>query len=605
MNALTPLVIQNAEVLRRIAAGQAHSKAALAAALGRDQSAFGKTIKLLTSEGFVEWPRLTPAGVTALAVLDGQVPAAEPAEANPVRADAEGVPHGRIFPDPNQPRKKFSAEDIAELSVSIRERGLLQRLLVRPMTEDLATALGVEVEGNFVLTAGERRWRAIGVLIDQDYWAADFPVPADVRPMTEAEVALAALVENMQRQDMTYLEEAHAFQRLHIELGMPTQEIADKVGKTQRFVQQRLQLLELSADEKTQLDAGTLSIRDARQRLANRPDPLNLIPAELVVVAELIAAANPDVKANYWTKAEVDPKADTYPLFALLRTGLIKVTGPAHNDGRFYAEVGDFAMFDRIAAEHPDLIPADRKSAVLAARARLAGSDAAEQAEADGVNLCGFLNGPFSLTAEGEAVVDLRETEARQRASDLARAQAAAQLHADRLATACARVDTPAKLAELVFSQGHKAETVIDVLSVAGARLPWRYVEPTPGRGSGKLVDADGHTIDLNQDWGDAAKGLRLKLIMAAVNAAAELEPVIDTPDADPAPGVLFRCETCGDEFESEPADPTCSTCNTAAVAITPDPGADEEPATVRDMTTGELVTDSERDEPLFEDEDA
>ncbi|MFZ0269910.1 ParB/RepB/Spo0J family partition protein [Caulobacter sp.] len=562
---LTPLVTQNADVLRLIKAGGHTTKTAMARDLGRDQSAFGKTIALLTGEGWVAWPALTEAGETALATMDGAPPAND--GANPVRP-AVGLTHADIVPNPNQPRKKFTDEDIAELAVSIREQGLVQPLLVRPFAGEPDAALSVEglAAQAHQLVAGERRWRAIGKLIEAGEWADDQPVPVVIRDMTDAEVAVISLVENLQRQDMTYLEEAVAFERLRVELDMPTQEIADKVGKTQRFVQQRLQLLELSAAEKAQLDEGTLSIRDARQRLANRPEPLNLNPAELMIVAELIAAATPDGgKPTYWNKVECSPQAVEWIPDGL--KALITVDGPAYLDGRFYVRLANHTAFDRITAAHPELL-ADPAAAALAIRARAFGADKAEQAAADGRHITSWLNGPFALSAEGQAILDQREEEARQRAITEAEHAAAAQVHAARLAKANAATASPTDLSGLVFSRGHKAEAVKELLDVAGAALPWRFVEPEPGRGPGRLLDADGNQVDLEQAWGGADKSLRLKLVMAAVNAAAELEPEVEAAAIDPATTVAFECKTCGDTFDAAPDDPDCATCGTSAMRV-------------------------------------
>jgi ParB/RepB/Spo0J family partition protein len=559
MNALTPLVIQNAEVLRRMAAGEVTTKTELGAALGRTQSNFSKTLARLTAEGWIDWPHLTPAGDAALAAVDGAPRAV--AEANPVR-DPIGLPHADIVPNPNQPRRKFDAEYIDGLAASIREQGLLQPLLVRPFPGEP----GAPTAQAHSLVAGECRWRAIGQLITAGDWPEDQPVPVVIRAMTDAEVAVVALVENLQRQDMTYLEEAHAFQRLHVDLGFSTQEIADKVGKTQRFVQQRLQLLELTDAEKAQLDEGTLSIRQARERLANRPEPLNLTPAELLVVAEVIAAANPDGKATYWSKAGCDPAAAASPLYALLRADLVTISGPAYLDGRFYVSIANHTLFERIAAEHPGIVAADpeRRQALMGVRARFANADKAEQADDTGAHLTGFLNGPFALSPEGQAIVDQREDEKRQNAVEEAEQAAAHELHARRLAKAQEQV---ADADALSWTPPHVFQ---EVLAATGSDLPWTFVEPQPGHGPGRLVDANGREVDLEMRWGGADKSLRLKMIMAAINAAAALAARVEAagPAGAPPVPVSFRCETCGDEFESDPSDPDCATCGAPAVRV-------------------------------------
>lgn len=142
------------------------------------------------------------------------------------------IPHARLRPDPNQPRRTFADEGLDELAATIESQGLLQNLLVKPAGED----------GVHEITSGERRWRAIGRLIEQGRWQGD--IPCNVRDGDAAQQLARAIIENLQREDVAPLEEADAFARLQ-EMdpeAYPASTIAVMIGKTPRFVQQRIAL---------------------------------------------------------------------------------------------------------------------------------------------------------------------------------------------------------------------------------------------------------------------------------------------------------------------------------------------------------------------------
>ena len=125
------------------------------------------------------------------------------------------IPIASIVPNPFQPRREFSEQDLADLVASIRENGLLQPIVVRP-------APGTTEQ--YELVAGERRWRATMRLGWQD-------VPATVREVDDRTLLVLALVENLQRAELSALEEAEGFRRLADEFKLNQQEIADVVGR--------------------------------------------------------------------------------------------------------------------------------------------------------------------------------------------------------------------------------------------------------------------------------------------------------------------------------------------------------------------------------------
>ena len=147
-----------------------------------------------------------------------------------------------------QPRKRLDPEGVAELARSVAQRGVLQPLLVRP------TDTGYEI------VAGERRFRAaeqVGLKT----------VPVVVKTLSDRETLEIALIENVQREDLSAVEEARAFQQL-LEFGMSQEEVADAVGKSRSAVANTLRLLRLEDAALTALDEGQISAGHARAILA-------------------------------------------------------------------------------------------------------------------------------------------------------------------------------------------------------------------------------------------------------------------------------------------------------------------------------------------------
>jgi len=182
------------------------------------RSALGKGISALIPEGAA----LRPGGVSDL-------------------------PIDEIRPNPLQPRRHFPATSLAELAASIRTHGLLQPVVVAPAAE-----------GGYHLIAGERRWRASRL-------AGLTRIPAVVRQATGDTDQLAlALIENLQREDLTPIEEARAYHHLRAELGLAQEAIAARVGKDRSTVANSLRLLGLPLAVQEAVDDGRLSAGHAR-----------------------------------------------------------------------------------------------------------------------------------------------------------------------------------------------------------------------------------------------------------------------------------------------------------------------------------------------------
>nr|WP_281377036.1 ParB/RepB/Spo0J family partition protein [Deinobacterium chartae] len=163
---------------------------------------------------------------------------------------AQSLSIERIVQAAYQPRQTFEPEALADLAASIREKGVLQPILVRPRAEDNA----------FEIVAGERRWRAAQL-------AGLSEIPAIVRDMSDREALEVAIVENLQREDLGPIEEARAYAAL-LERGLSQEEVAQAVGKGRSTVANALRLLSLPAAALEALEAGEISAGHARAILA-------------------------------------------------------------------------------------------------------------------------------------------------------------------------------------------------------------------------------------------------------------------------------------------------------------------------------------------------
>lgn len=173
---------------------------------------------------------------------------AQGASGNEARLDntLKSLPLSAISPLPGQPRTHFDEAALNELAESIRARGVIQPIIVRPRGE-----------GRYQLVAGERRWRAAQK-------AQLHEIPAIVRELDDREVMALALIENLQREDLNPVEEARAYRRLSDEEGMTQAEIASMVDKSRSHVANIQRLLDLPDDVLGLLAAGSLSMGHAR-----------------------------------------------------------------------------------------------------------------------------------------------------------------------------------------------------------------------------------------------------------------------------------------------------------------------------------------------------
>jgi ParB family transcriptional regulator, chromosome partitioning protein len=158
-------------------------------------------------------------------------------------------PIEKIRPNPNQPRKHFAADKLDELAASIREKGIIQPLVV------------TQRDGVYEIIAGERRWRAAQK-------AGVREVPVVIREASEDGVLELALIENIQRQDLNAIEEAHAYRSLVEHFGISHEDVARRVGKNRTSVTNSLRLLKLPAEVQQDIVEERMSMGHARTLLA-------------------------------------------------------------------------------------------------------------------------------------------------------------------------------------------------------------------------------------------------------------------------------------------------------------------------------------------------
>lgn len=165
-------------------------------------------------------------------------------------AEFRSIPVGDIRPNPRQPREVFDEEDMAELVHSVREIGVLQPIVVRPVEQ-----------GHYELIMGERRWRASQA-------AGRDTIPAVVRNTADEDLLRDALLENIHRSELNPLEEAAAYQQLLEDFSISQEELSKRIGRSRPQISNTLRLMKLPAAAQRRVAAGVLSSGHARALLA-------------------------------------------------------------------------------------------------------------------------------------------------------------------------------------------------------------------------------------------------------------------------------------------------------------------------------------------------
>lgn len=193
---------------------------------------------------------------------------ADQIESSSKNAELQNLPIEQLHPGKYQPRKDMSAEALDDLSNSIKSQGIIQPIIVRPVSEH-----------SYEIIAGERRWRA-AQLAELD------TVPCLIKHVPDEAAVAIALIENIQREDLNAMEEAIALERLLIEFELTHQEVADAVGKSRTAVSNLLRLNNLNSEVKTLLEHGDIEMGHARALLALDND-IQTNTARIVVAKEL------------------------------------------------------------------------------------------------------------------------------------------------------------------------------------------------------------------------------------------------------------------------------------------------------------------------------
>lgn len=184
------------------------------------------------------------------ALIPSAPPSSEPSQTSRASAAESVLPLALIDANPAQPRSAIRPDALEQLARSIQESGVVQPILVRPLKN-----------GRFQIVAGERRFRAAQKL-------GLATIPATIRSVADDRVLELALVENIQREELTPIEEAQALKRLQEELGLTQEALAARVGKDRATVANSLRLLRLPAEVRDQIQRGDLSAGHARALLA-------------------------------------------------------------------------------------------------------------------------------------------------------------------------------------------------------------------------------------------------------------------------------------------------------------------------------------------------
>jgi ParB family chromosome partitioning protein len=189
-----------------------------------------------------------------------------PVDSNDVNGSLQEIRVEDVQPNPRQPRQALDQDKIQELALSIKEHGVVQPIVVRPIAG-----------GRYEIIAGERRWRACRIL------GLKF-IPAIIKDYGDLEASAVSLIENVQREDLNPLEEASAYRRLIDEFGLSQEEIARLVAKSRPFITNTLRLLSLPPEVQDMLSSGVITAGHARAILS-LDDAAKQIAAAREVVA--------------------------------------------------------------------------------------------------------------------------------------------------------------------------------------------------------------------------------------------------------------------------------------------------------------------------------
>ena len=197
-----------------------------------------------------------------------------------------------IEPNPEQPRREFDPEALAQLADSIAANGLIQPIIVRSGRSD----------GYFEIVAGERRWRASKM-------AGLIEVPVIVMDLDDKRAAQISLIENIQRENLNAIEEANAFKKLMGEFSMTQEELSKQIGKSRSLISNTMRLLDLPEEVMKMVASDTLSAGHARTLLGLK-DPDNIVKAAEITVARNLSVRALEALVRKLNKQSVETEGD-------------------------------------------------------------------------------------------------------------------------------------------------------------------------------------------------------------------------------------------------------------------------------------------------------
>ncbi|SDL45832.1 ParB/RepB/Spo0J family partition protein [Paracoccus chinensis] len=274
-------------------------------------------------------------GLSALMADVELAPSAAPS--SPGRAPLV-VPVEQLIPNPDQPRRQFEPEALAELAASIRNRGVLQPLIVRPHPTE---------PDLYQIVAGERRWRASQI-------AQLHELPVLVRELSDTEVLEVALIENIQRANLNPIEEAASFRQLMDRFGHTQEKLAEALDKSRSHISNSLRLLNLPDQVQGFVREGKISAGHARA-LITAPDPVAMARKVIdrnLSVRETEALARqrterPEPVARVRAEKDADTRALESDLSAHLKMR-VRIEHAGQDGGRLTITYHDLEQLDRL-----------------------------------------------------------------------------------------------------------------------------------------------------------------------------------------------------------------------------------------------------------------
>lgn len=237
-----------------------------------------------------------------------------------------------------QPRRDMNPNQLDELANSIRNQGVMQPIVVRPLAEQ-----------RYEIIAGERRWRAAKI-------AGLDKVPVIIRHVEDSDAVVLALIENIQREDLNPVEEAMALQRLVEEFSLTQQQVADTVGKSRSAVANLLRLLNLTPDVRRLLEHGDIEMGHARALLALEPE--HQAQAASMVITKSLSVRETEKLVKTYQNPESKPEKTELPDFSAQAAKIsdkiqssVKIQPSAKGKGKLVIEYRDQAHLEAMMSE--------------------------------------------------------------------------------------------------------------------------------------------------------------------------------------------------------------------------------------------------------------